>query len=204
MSEVGVIAMQGAFSRHIDVLTGLGVPARAVRAPADLAGCTAFVLPGGESTTIAKLLRRSGLRDPLQARLRDGAPVLGTCAGAILLAREIVEPAPNDDTPFGIVDVAVRRNAFGRQLESFETDLDISGIAGISGTAGVGAGAGEPFHAVFIRAPWFEAWGVGVDVLAWQNNHAVMVREGAALLCAFHPELADDVRIHRAFLEITT
>lgn len=180
--------MQGAFALHCEALAECGVIARPVREPHELDDCDAFVLPGGESTTIAKLLRSSGLREPLVTRLRDGMPLLGTCAGMILAARAIEEPSDNDDEPLGVVDVTVRRNAFGRQLESFEADLAIDGVDG------------PPFRAVFIRAPVVASHGADVEILCWQNGEAVMARQGAALLCAFHPELTADRRVHEFFV----
>ncbi len=188
--RIGIVAVQGAFARHAEMFRQLGVGTVEVRTPSDLDGVDAVALPGGESTTIAKMLRGSGLRDALAEQLAAGLPAFGTCAGAILLADEILDPVSNDDEPLGIVGVAVRRNAFGRQLDSFESDLEV---------AGLGA---EPFRAVFIRAPWFENPAVGVEVLAWQNDKAVMVAAGPVLLCTFHPELTGDTRIHEMFLEL--
>lgn len=183
--------MQGAFALHCEALAECGAIARPVREPHELDDCDAFVLPGGESTTIAKLLRTSGLRAPLTTRLRDGMPLLGTCAGMILAAHAIDDPVANDDAPLDVVDVTVRRNAFGRQLESFEADLDIVGL---------GAPGDPPFRAVFIRAPVVTRHGADVEILCWQNGEAVMARQGAALLCAFHPELTPDRRVHELFL----
>jgi 5'-phosphate synthase pdxT subunit len=186
--RVGVVALQGAFARHIGMLRRSGSTAVPVRTPEDLNGCDAVVLPGGESTTIGKLLDSSGLRSELADRLAAGLPALGTCAGLILLAREIVAPVPNDAHPFGAIDLCVRRNAFGRQVDSFEADLDVAGLD-------------APFHGVFIRAPWIESYGAGVEVLAWQNGHAVMARQGPVVVCSFHPELTDDTRIHALFVD---
>jgi len=187
---VGVVALQGAFALHIDALTDCGTPARAVRLPADLAGCDAVVLPGGESTTMGKLLDTSGLRDPLRERLAAGMPAFGTCAGLILCVTEVLDPVPNDASPFGVVDAVARRNAYGRQVESFETDLAIDAIGP------------EPFRAVFIRAPVMESVGPGVDVLGWQNDHAVLARQGPVLVGSFHPELTGDRRIHQYFVDL--
>jgi 5'-phosphate synthase pdxT subunit len=187
-----VLALQGAYALHCEAVAECGVIARPVREAAELDGCDALVLPGGESTTIAKLLRSSGLREPVVARLGDGMPMLGTCAGMILAARRIEHPGPNDDDPLGVVDMTVRRNAFGRQLESFEADLDIAGVAG--------GDDGPPFRAVFIRAPVVTDHGADVEVLCWQNGEAVMARQGNVVVCAFHPELTPDRRVHQFFV----
>lgn len=187
---IGVVALQGAFALHAEALADCGAPVRTVRLPDDLAGCDAVVLPGGESTTMGKLLDSSGLRGPLGERLAGGMPAFGTCAGLILCAREVLDPVPNDAAPFGVVDVAVRRNAYGRQVESFEADLVFEGIGP------------DPFRAVFIRAPVVESVGPGVEVLGWQNGHAVLARQGPVLVAAFHPELTRDRRIHRCFVDL--
>lgn len=186
---IGVLALQGAYRRHLEVLEACGAKAREVRSPADLEDCSGLVLPGGESTTVGKLLRSAALFEPLGERLAAGMPVLGTCAGMILLAREVLEPGPNDQEPFAAIDIAVRRNAFGRQVESFESDLDVTGLEG------------GPLRAVFIRAPVVAGWGPAVEVLAWQNGQAVMACQGAVIVCAFHPELTGDRRIHQQFLD---
>jgi 5'-phosphate synthase pdxT subunit len=186
-AKVGVLALQGAARAHAEVLAELGAHTVEVRTPADLGGLEAVVLPGGESTTMSLLLESSGLFDPLAERLRDGMPVLGTCAGMILLAREIVGGRP-DQRSFGVIDIAVRRNAFGRQVDSFETALRVAGVPG-----------GE-VPAVFIRAPYVERVGPGVEVLASVEGHPVLVRQGVAVAAAFHPELSGDVRVHQLFL----
>ena len=185
--KVGVLALQGAVARHADTLDALGAHAVPVRTPDDLAGVEAIVLPGGESTTMSRLLDSSGLFDPLAERLAAGMPALGTCAGMILLASEILDGRP-DQRCFGAVDVAVRRNAFGRQVDSFEADLDVEGLAG------------GPFPAVFIRAPVVERVGEGVEVLASVGDRPVLCRQGKVLVAAFHPELSDDLRLHQRFL----
>ncbi len=182
-----MLALQGASSRHAEALSALGAHPVDVRAPEDLSGVDALVLPGGESTTMSRLLDTSGLFSPLAARLADGMPAFGTCAGMILLASEILDGRP-DQRSFGVVDVGVRRNAFGRQVDSFETDLDIEDLGG--GT----------FPAVFIRAPMIERVGEGVEVLASVGGHPVLCRQGPILAAAFHPELSDDLRLHRLFL----
>lgn len=162
-----------------------------MRRPDELADCDALVLPGGESTTIAKLLRSSGLRGPVIERVRGGMPMLGTCAGMILAARRIQDPRDNDDEPLGLLDITVRRNAFGRQLESFEADLAVDGL---------GDPDGPPFRAVFIRAPVITSHGTDVEILCWQNGEAVMARQGHVVVCAFHPELTPDRRVHQFFV----
>jgi 5'-phosphate synthase pdxT subunit len=186
--KIGVLALQGAFATHARVLRALGAEAREVRVPADLDGLDALVLPGGESTTMSMLLDTSGLRDPMAERLADGLPALGTCAGMILLASSVLD-GRDDQRSFGVLDIDVRRNAFGRQVDSFESDLAVRGLDDGS------------FHAVFIRAPIVERAGPGVDVLAAVDAKPVLVRHGAIVAAAFHPELSDDDRIHRLFLE---
>jgi 5'-phosphate synthase pdxT subunit len=195
--KVGVLALQGASRRHVDALEALGASAVEVRTPDDLARVDALVLPGGESTTMSALLASSGLFDPVAERLAAGMPALGTCAGLILLAAEVLDGRP-DQRSFAALDVAVRRNAFGRQVDSFEAEVAVDGLAG---------GA---FPAVFIRAPVVERVGVGVEVLAavaWpagpdaERGRPVLVRHGAVWAAAFHPELSGDLRLHRRFLE---
>lgn len=185
--KAGVLALQGAFREHREVLDALGVEVVEVRVPEHLSGVDALVLPGGESTTMSRLLQTSGLFDPVAARLRDGLPVLGTCAGLILLATEVLDGRP-DQRGFGVLDVAVRRNGYGRQIASFEADLDVSGLPG------------GPFRGVFIRAPRVVALGPGIEVLAEHGGDAVLVRRGAAWGACFHPELAGDLRLHQRFL----
>ncbi len=184
-ATVGVLALQGDFREHIAVLGRLGVSTREVRLPGDLDGIDAIVLPGGESTTIGKLANRFGVLAPLRGRIEAGMPVYGTCAGLIFLAAQVVE---SDQHLLGVLDVIVRRNAFGRQNESFEADIDIAGLE-------------KPFRGVFIRAPWVAKAGDGVDVLATVRDHPVMVRQGHILATSFHPELTGDDRIHRMLLE---
>jgi pyridoxal 5'-phosphate synthase pdxT subunit len=152
-----------------------------------LSGADALVLPGGESTTMSKLLDSSGLFDAVAGRLRDGMPAFGTCAGMILLARDVLDGRP-DQRSFGAIDLAVRRNAFGRQVDSFEADLDVDGLGG------------GLFPAVFIRAPYVEGAGDDVEVLARVDGHPVLCRQGAVLAAAFHPELSGDLRLHELFL----
>ena len=189
-TKVGVLALQGAFARHIEALAALGAHADEVRRPEDLVGVDAVVLPGGESTTLSRLLETSGLFDALGERLADGLPVLGTCAGMILLASEVLDGRP-DQRFFSAIDVAVRRNAFGRQVDSFEADLAIEGLRG------------GDFPAVFIRAPVVERVGEGVEVLACvpgDGDRPVLCRQGPVLVAAFHPELSGDLRLHQKFL----
>lgn len=185
MTRVGVLALQGDVREHVGILGSLGVDAVEVKKPSQLDEIHALIIPGGESTTIGKMAMRFGLLDPLRALVRDGLPVYGTCAGMILLADAVTE---GDQPLIGSLDVVVRRNAFGRQNESFEADLDIVGLD-------------EPFHAVFIRAPWIDKVGGEVDVLAVVDEHPVMVRQGNILATSFHPELTGDGRIHHMFVE---
>ena len=187
MVKVGVLALQGAVREHVETLDALGVDALAVKTREHLDAVDALILPGGESTTMGHLLRTSGLLDALDERLRAGMPALGTCAGMILLAGEVLDGRP-DQPSLGAIDVAVRRNAYGRQRESFETDLTIDGMTG-------------PFHGVFIRAPAVERVGEGVTILSQHDGRPVMCRQGAVTVCAFHPELSGDLRVHERFLQ---
>jgi len=185
--KVGVLALQGAFREHREVLDALGVEAIEVRTPAELGALDALILPGGESTTMSQLLDSSGVRGPLAELLREGLPVLGTCAGMILLAREVVDGRPDQES-FGAIDVAVRRNAYGRQRDSFEADLTVDGLTG------------GPFPGVFIRAPRIETVGEHVEVLARHDDVPVLARQGAVVVASFHPELSGDLRLHEWFL----
>ncbi len=190
--RVGVLALQGDVREHVAVLQRLGAVPVEVRSPSDVAGIEALVLPGGESTTMSMLLDSSGLSRELEEMVADGLPMLGTCAGMILLAREVVDGRP-DQRSYGAIDLAVRRNGFGRQVASFETDLDVKGLD-------------EPMHAVFIRAPLVERTGVGVEVLAEvdlpgeQGRRPVVCAEGGVIVSSFHPELAGDGRLHEQLL----
>lgn len=181
-----MLALQGDVREHLRALDALGADAVRVRRPEELETVDALVLPGGESTTMVKLARAFDLLDPLRRRLASGMPAFGTCAGMILLADRIRDGAPGQET-LGGLDVTVRRNAFGRQVDSFETDLAVTGVEG-------------EVHAVFIRAPWVEEVGPGVEVLAEAADHPVAVRQGALLATSFHPEVGDDLRLHRLFL----
>ena len=172
---VGVLAIQGDFEAHAGVLVRLGAEARVVRTPADLEGLDALVIPGGESTTMTLGIEREGLAEPLRELVKSGVPTLGTCAGLIMLDREHLD----------LLDVSARRNAFGRQVKSFEADLKLNGLDGDA-----------PLRAVFIRAPWVDEYGEDVEVLAEIEGHPVAVRQGNILAVAFHPELTDDERIH--------
>jgi 5'-phosphate synthase pdxT subunit len=187
---IGVLALQGSVDTHQRVLAELGATALAVRTPDQLAGVDALVLPGGESTTISFLLDSSGLREPLGERLREGMPAFGTCAGMILLAADVADGRA-DQRSFGAIDIGVRRNAFGRQIDSFEADLRVDAVED----------ADRPFHAVFIRAPFVERVGAGVDVLATVDDHPVLCRQGSVLVSAFHPELTGDGRLHQLFMK---
>jgi pyridoxal 5'-phosphate synthase pdxT subunit len=189
-ATVGVVALQGAFRRHAEVLEDLGATAVEVRTPEQLDGVDAVVLPGGESTTMTALLDSAGLRRPLTERLGGGMPALGTCAGMILLASEVLGGRP-DQVPLGVLDISVRRNAFGRQRESFEAELDVADLPG------------GPLPAIFIRAPLVTRVGAGVEVLAEVDDGPVLCRAGAITVASFHPELGDDRRLHERFLKET-
>lgn len=184
---VGVLALQGAFAEHAVALRRLGAKTVEVRTPAHLERVEALAMPGGESTTMSKLLVTSGLFEPLTARIAAGMPVFGTCAGMILLAEEVLDGRP-DQRSFAALALAVRRNGYGRQVDSFEAELQVLGF-------------NEPFRAVFIRAPLVERVGADVEVLAEHDGHPVLVRHGAIMAASFHPELTFDVRIHACFLE---
>ena len=190
MSKVGILALQGDVREHATALAELGSHVVEVRTPDDLAGIDALVLPGGESTTMSLLLGSAGLFEPIAARLHDGMPAFGTCAGMILLASEVLDGRP-DQRGFAAMDIAVRRNAFGRQVDSFEADLRLHGMP---------TAAGGTFPAVFIRAPVVERAGPGVEVLATIHGRPVLCRQGPVLAAAFHPELSGDLRIHQLFV----
>jgi 5'-phosphate synthase pdxT subunit len=179
---VGVLALQGDFEAHSRTLRQLGAEPREVRTSLDMEGLDALVIPGGESTTIGKLIESAGLEQALRAHHEGGRPILGTCAGMIVC----------DAEHLGFIDATAKRNAFGRQLQSFEADLEIDGAGD------------EPLRAVFIRAPWVERWGPEVEVLASYGERPVAIRQGNVLACAFHPELTDDPRFHAIFMAMTT
>jgi len=184
---IGVLALQGAFAEHVSMLAGLGATAREVRLPADLTGLDGLIIPGGESTTIGKLLVHYRLLGPLRQLVDSGFPIYGTCAGTILLAKDI---GGLDQPLLATMDLVVQRNAFGRQLQSFETDVQIAGLGDV------------PFRAIFIRAPAITWAGPGVEVLAsLENGTIVAARQDSLLVSCFHPELTSDDRFHRAFLE---
>jgi 5'-phosphate synthase pdxT subunit len=185
--KVGVLALQGAAQRHAESFAALGAHPVLVRRPEDLAAIDALVLPGGESTTMSRLLATSELFEPIAGLLGAGMPVFGTCAGMILLASEIID-GRDDQQCFSVVDIAVRRNGFGRQVDSFEVSLPVAGLTG------------GDFPATFIRAPVVERAGARVEVLAEVDGHPVLCRAGQALVSAFHPELSGDLRIHQRFL----
>ncbi len=180
--RLGVLAIQGGFAAHLSMLRGLGAVASEVRLPADLDGLDGLVIPGGESTTIVKGIEAADLGPAIRAHHAAGRAVFGTCAGLIVC----------DSAHLGLIDAEARRNAFGRQLQSFEADLAMVGIGP------------EPLRAVFIRAPWVERVGAEVEVLARWRDHPVAIRAGNVLACAFHPELGDDARLHALFMEMTT
>jgi len=185
---IGVLALQGAFDAHQRALDELGASTCQVRTPADLADVDALVMPGGESTTMSRLLQTAGLFDPIAHRLADGMPVFGTCAGMILLATEVLD-GRTDQCSFGAIDLSVRRNGYGRQVDSFEVDVDVDGLA-------------DPFHVVFIRAPKVERTGDAVVVLAAHDGVPVLARQGHVLVASFHPELTSDRRLHAMFLDM--
>ena len=205
--DIGILALQGDVAEHSAALSAIGVAPRRVRGPDDLTGLDGIILPGGESTTMSMLLESSGLADPLGKELAAGLPALGTCAGMILLSTHAVD-GRSDQRCFGAIDITVRRNGFGRQLESFECDLDVRGLSG------------APLRAVFIRAPLVEASGPAVEVLATLEQPAgahgvvggapfgdgrvvpVLCRQGAVLVAAFHPELTADRRVHELFVSM--
>ncbi|MFA3836575.1 pyridoxal 5'-phosphate synthase glutaminase subunit PdxT [Streptomyces aureus] len=186
---VGVLALQGDVREHLVALATADAVARPVRRPEELAEVDGIVLPGGESTTISKLAVLFGLMEPLRARVREGMPVYGTCAGMILLADKILDPRSGQETVGGI-DMIVRRNAFGRQNESFEAAVDVRGVEG------------DPVEGVFIRAPWVESVGARAEVLAEYDGHIVAVRQENALATSFHPELTGDHRMHALFVDM--
>ncbi|HUB98936.1 MAG TPA: pyridoxal 5'-phosphate synthase glutaminase subunit PdxT [Solirubrobacterales bacterium] len=180
--KVGVLALQGDFEAHARTLRRLGAEVSEVRTAAELEGLDGLVIPGGESTTISKGIEAAGLEPALRAHHEAGRPILGTCAGLIVC----------DAEHLGFIDATARRNAFGRQLQSFEAELEVEGIGD------------EPLRAVFIRAPWVESHGAGVEVLASYDGHPVAIRDGSVLATAFHPELTDDPRFHAIFMAMTT
>jgi 5'-phosphate synthase pdxT subunit len=186
---IGVLAVQGDVREHVRVLTSLGAQAHGIRRPTELTDLDGLVIPGGESTTMDKLVRAFDLFDPLRALIAGGLPVYGSCAGMIMLADRIAEGRPDQQT-LGGLDITVRRNAFGRQVDSFEEDIDFVGLDG------------GPVRAVFIRAPWVEDAGDGVDVLARAAGRIVAVRQGALLATSFHPEVTGDARVHELFVEM--
>jgi pyridoxal 5'-phosphate synthase pdxT subunit len=175
---VGILALQGGFEAHVKIVRSLGAEAREVRVPEDLEGLDALIFPGGESTVMTLGIEREGLREPLRELVRAGTPVLGTCAGMIILDRDHLD----------VLDIGTRRNAFGRQLHSFEAALDIDGVDG------------GPVHAVFIRAPWVAELGPDVEVLGQVDDHPVAIKQGNVLAVAFHPELAGETRLHELLL----
>ena len=185
--QVGVLALQGAFAAHSDCLTSIGVQSVEVRTPEQLSSVDALLMPGGESSTMSQLLESSGLFDPVAIRIKDGMPVFGTCAGMILLSSEILD-GRSDQRNFSAIDISVRRNAFGRQVDSFESTISTD--------------VGD-FQGVFIRAPRIERVGADVQVLGSIANEPVLVRQGNVLAASFHPELSNDARLHEYFVSIT-
>ncbi|TQL60390.1 pyridoxal 5'-phosphate synthase glutaminase subunit PdxT [Oryzihumus leptocrescens] len=195
--RIGVLAVQGDVREHVHVLSSLGAEATGVRRPRELDEVDAIVIPGGESTTMDKLVRAFELYDPLRKRIADGMPAYGSCAGMIMLADRIADARPDQQT-LGGLDMTVRRNAFGRQVDSFEEDLHMPEVVGADG---------DPVRAVFIRAPWVEQVGEGVQVLATVESgpaagHIVAVRQGNLLATSFHPEVTGDHRVHDYFVQM--
>ena len=188
--KVGVLALQGAFKLHVQALKRLGVEAIEVRTLENFEASQALIIPGGESTTMAFLLESSGIFEALQERSNNGMPILGTCAGMILLSSKITD-GRNDQKPLKLIDIEVRRNGYGRQIDSFESDLMVKGFENF-------------FKGVFIRAPLVESVGENVDVLAELNGQPIMCRQESTIVTSFHPELADDDRIHAEFLEMVS
>jgi len=188
--KVGVLALQGAFKLHVQALERLGVEAIEVRSLENFGASEALIIPGGESTTMSFLLESSGIFDSLQERSNNGMPILGTCAGMILLSSKITD-GRNDQKPLNLVDIEVRRNGYGRQIDSFESDLSIEGF-------------NSSFRGIFIRAPLVENISEKVEVLAEINGRPVMCRQDSIIVTSFHPELADDDRIHAEFLELVS
>jgi 5'-phosphate synthase pdxT subunit len=180
--RIGVLASQGDFAAHARALASLGADAREIRTPDALSALDGLVMPGGESTTIAKAIERDGLEGAIRSHVEAGRPILGTCAGMIVCDRDHL----------GLIDAVARRNAFGRQIASFEAELQMEGLGP------------EPIRAVFIRAPWIAEHGPGVELLATVDGHPVAVRQGQVLLCAFHPELTDDSRVHALLMAMAT
>ncbi|MFI5025572.1 MAG: pyridoxal 5'-phosphate synthase glutaminase subunit PdxT [Solirubrobacterales bacterium] len=180
--RVGVLAIQGGFEAHVEMLRQLGAETREVRVPGDLEELDGLVVPGGESTTITRGIEVAGLVKPIRAHHDTGRTIFGTCAGMIVC----------DSEHLGLIDARAERNAFGRQLQSFEADVEVDGVGD------------EPLRAVFIRAPWVAEHGAGVEVLASYDGHPVAIREDGVLACAFHPELTDDPRLHALFMAMTT
>ena len=186
MTKVGVLALQGDFREHAKVLASIDASPVEVRTPDDLVDVDRLVIPGGESTTIGKLAHAYGLVEPIRERVRDGMPILGTCAGMIVLAQRVIDGEPL----LSLLDVTVRRNAYGRQVDSFEADVDVDGID-------------HPVLGVFIRAPWIEEVGPHVEVLARHEDRPVVLRQGSLLAASFHPELVGESSLHAYFLSLS-
>ncbi len=194
-TTIGVLAVQGDVREHVRMLDGLGVRTTSVRRTTELDACDGLVVPGGESTTMAKLVRIFDLLEPLRQRIKEGLPVFGTCAGMIMLADRVLDGAPGQET-LGGLDVTVRRNAFGRQVDSFEGPVEMAGLD-------------APVHGIFIRAPWVESVGPGVEVLARVGHgeaagRVVAVRQGSLMATSFHPEVGGDSRVHGQFVDLVT
>lgn len=187
MKSIGVLSLQGAAREHLRMIERARAHGVIIKKPHELSNIDGLIIPGGESTTISKLMKRYDLMEPVKELALQGLPIFGTCAGMIMMAKGLIGPA---EESLSIIDIEVRRNAFGRQKESFEAEIDVAGLEG--GT----------FNAVFIRAPWIERVGEGVEVLAELDSHIVMAKEKNLIVVAFHPELTDDKRIHELFLKM--
>ncbi|MDI6799808.1 MAG: pyridoxal 5'-phosphate synthase glutaminase subunit PdxT [Actinomycetota bacterium] len=187
MKGIGVLSLQGAVREHLRMIERAGAHGVIIKKPHELSNIDGLIIPGGESTTISKLMAKYGLIKPIKDLAQGGLPIFGTCAGMILMAKGLIGPA---EESLSIMDIEVRRNAFGRQKESFEAEIEVAGLEG------------GPFNAVFIRAPWIERVGEGVEVLAELDSHIVMAKEKSLLAAAFHPELTEDMRIHELFLKM--
>jgi len=185
--HIGVLALQGAFREHIYAIEALNARATAIRLPEQLADVDGLIIPGGESTAISKLMASYGFYEPIAARYAEGMAVWGTCAGAILIAKNIIDGIEGQ-RGLELMDITVRRNAYGRQIDSFEADLDFAHID-------------EAYRGIFIRAPWLDSVGEGVEVLAEHDGHICAAREGRLMATTFHPELTGDPRVHRYFVE---
>lgn len=187
---IGILSLQGDFAEHADILYSIGCEAREVRLKSDLDACSALIIPGGESTVILKQLVESGLDKEIIARAKAGMPIYGTCAGAILLCKQVIAREGREQQSLGLIDIDVARNAYGRQVDSFETELSVPALGE------------QPLRSIFIRAPIISRVGAGVAILATEKEHPVLVRQGNILVSTFHPELTKDTRVHEYFVKM--